>query len=322
MKSIMSKLLAFILSILYLASASRLPSYTRGVYLLLADNTVSVTNDQGQSVLSTKNWNPKISSWISQYNVVFFTFINSDMQIPPSFENARKSGQIQAGTKIIYSIGGYAYSQDVNGWRNVLGTSDKAKQMASQVAKWEVDGIDLDIEDPAGNDSDLANNIVIFSQELKRLRPDFIITQPVFGYPQIYSESLIAVRSWDNNGVSQNAADAIGIMVYTGSQSLQYVKNYTGEGCTQWWCALCAAAKVSLPCGKVPISSILAGIGGDASQADVNEVCKSRGIGGYMIWYASADNGFQYAGGSNDARVHPGINWICNSREENLSFLQ
>ena len=75
------------------ASASRLPSFTRGVYLLLSDSDTSVKNNQGQWVPSTGNWEPKFTSWVHQFNVVFFTFIDSDMKVPPSFENARTSGQ-------------------------------------------------------------------------------------------------------------------------------------------------------------------------------------------------------------------------------------
>lgn len=157
-----------------------------------------------------------------------------------------------------------------------------------------------------------------FAVTLKQLRPSFIITQPVFGYPQVYSESLMTVKSWDSSARSLNGADAVGIMVYTGSQSLQYVTNYNGGACTQWWCALCAAAKVSQPCSTVPNHGILAGLGGDATQTDVNAVCSAQfngqRVGGYMVWYASADNGFQYAGGSNDARVHS-ANWACNTSE-------
>jgi Glycosyl hydrolases family 18 len=129
--------------------------------------------------------------------VVFFTFINSDMVVPPAFENARTSNQIPFGTKIIYSIGGYSYSQDVSGWRRWFGNADSARNLAHQVASWKCDGIDLDIEDGAGNDGDVSQNMVVFAQELRRLRPDFIITQPVFGYPQVLSESLITVNSWN-----------------------------------------------------------------------------------------------------------------------------
>ena len=102
------------------ATASRLPSFTRGVYLLLSDSDTSVKNNQGQWVPSTGNWDPKFTSWVHQFNVVFFTFINSDMKVPPSFENARTSGQFQSGTKIMYSIGGAAYSENVQAWKNTF----------------------------------------------------------------------------------------------------------------------------------------------------------------------------------------------------------
>jgi hypothetical protein len=40
----------------------------------------------------------------------------------------------------------------------------------------------------------------------------------------------------------------------------------------------------------------MAGMDGDATQADVHAICAAQSngkkIGGYMIWYASADNGF------------------------------
>jgi hypothetical protein len=56
MKSSITALL--LCTVLLAAEASRLPSFTRGVYLLLADDTMTVNNDQGNSVLSTENWNP------------------------------------------------------------------------------------------------------------------------------------------------------------------------------------------------------------------------------------------------------------------------
>ena len=143
--------------------------------------------------------------------------------------------------------------------------------------------------------------MVVFAQELRRLKPNFIITQPVFGYPQVFSESLITVKSWNAQGTSLNLADAVGIMVYTGSQALQWVGQYTSAACSQYWCPLCNNAKVDQPCTTVPPSAIFAGLGGDAAQADVNAVCSAsfngKGLGGYMVWFASADNGFQYNGG-------------------------
>jgi hypothetical protein len=45
-------------------AAGRLPVFTRGVYLLLADKDVSVKNNQGVWVPSTDVWNPRLTSWI------------------------------------------------------------------------------------------------------------------------------------------------------------------------------------------------------------------------------------------------------------------
>lgn len=47
------------------------------------------------------------------------------------------------------------------------------------------------------------------------------------------AESYVVNQSWDANGVSYNLADSIGLMVYTGTTSLDYVKNYV-NGADQW----------------------------------------------------------------------------------------
>lgn len=52
------------------------------------------------------------------------------MIIPPSFEYARLNTAWAAGTKIIYAIGGQAYSSD-NKWREVFATPDAAKRLAA-----------------------------------------------------------------------------------------------------------------------------------------------------------------------------------------------
>ena len=43
---------------------SKLPTFTRGVYLLLADDSETVKNTEGVEVLSTLEWTPVIGSWI------------------------------------------------------------------------------------------------------------------------------------------------------------------------------------------------------------------------------------------------------------------
>jgi hypothetical protein len=79
-----------------------------------------------------------------------------------------------------------------------------------------------------------------------------IITQAVYGYPQIHAQSLATVNSWRADGNSNNLLDSIGIMVYKDTDSLNWVAEYTGEKSSVHWCALCSNAKVpNLSC-KVP----------------------------------------------------------------------
>ena len=47
------------------------------------------------------------------------------------------------------------------------------------------------------------------------------------------AESYVVNQSWDANGNSYNLADSIGIMVYDGATSLDWVKSYT-NGPDQW----------------------------------------------------------------------------------------
>ena len=78
------------------------------------------------------------------------------MIVPPSFENARKSGQISPSTKIIYSIGGYSYSQHTNAFYDKFGSYVNAIATAKDVASWNCDGIDIDIENGAGNNAEIS----------------------------------------------------------------------------------------------------------------------------------------------------------------------
>ena len=80
-------------------------------------------------------------------------------------------------------------------------------------------------------------------------------------------------------------------MVYEGSQSLDWVAEYTGDRSTPHWCALCSNAGVPDKRCRVPKKSIIGGLGGNADQDCINKLCNSD-IRGYMVWYASADNGF------------------------------
>merc|ERR1712176_1589217 len=69
-------------------------------------------------------------------------------------------------------------------------------------------------------------------KKLKELDPTFIVTQPVFGSPQIKEENYM-VNEVFAKGADHTTVDKIGIMVYEGTGSLQYVKGYV-HGTKQW----------------------------------------------------------------------------------------
>ena len=50
---------------------------------------------------------------------------------------------------------------------------------------------------------------------------------------QVQAEIDVINASWDSDGNSAGLADSIGLMVYEGTQALNYVKNYAA-GADQW----------------------------------------------------------------------------------------
>ena len=56
---------------------------------------------------------------------------------------------------------------------------------------------------------------------------------PSAGYPQVQAEIDVINASWNVGGSDNGLADSVGIMVYEGTQSLQYVKNFA-HGSSQW----------------------------------------------------------------------------------------
>merc|ERR1712080_306804 len=171
-------------------SSKRFPKKSLGMYILLADDTEDdfhTDNDQ---------WEPLLHPYQQEgANVLFFTFINPEtMAVPAAFKKLAASrgtnadGAVPADTLIIFAIGGYAYSLHPNPWE-WLTSQSKAEAMAEQVAKWKddygIDGIDLDIEEGAGSQGPAGPNMVHFIRKLKSIHPDWIVSQPTYGYPQI-----------------------------------------------------------------------------------------------------------------------------------------
>ena len=286
---------------------AQLPSRTMGMYLLLADETVP-------GYTSNDDWTPALNDYqTTGANVLFFSFINpGTMEVPPAFTTLAKSrgtgasGSISADTTIMFAIGGYSYSMDPNPWAWLTST-EAATEMAQEVATWPskygCDGIDLDIETGAGDAQDVGPNLITFIEVLKQTNPSMIVSQPVFGYPQVAAETFVVNYSWDENGQKLGLADSVGIMLYEGTQSLQYVKNYA-QGSQQW-----SGFPITV---NVATNAILLGASGAASSDDIlslADAVQSQNLGGIMVWYASVIDtktggpAFQYAGGQMDASI-------------------
>jgi len=272
-----------------------LPKKVLGMYILLADDTEDDFHDDA-------DWEPLLYPYQQEgANVLFFTFINPEtMEVPLSFKKLAASrgtnaeGAVPADTVIMFAIGGYAYSLHPNPWE-WLTSRDKAEAMAVEVAKWKdlygIDGIDLDIEEGAGSQGAAGPNMVHFIRKLKQLQPDWLVSQPTYGYPQIAAEIDVINASWNVGGSSNGLADTIGLMVYEGTQALQYVKNFA-EGSSQW-----EGFPIKV---DVPKPDILLGCKGSSSSGTIDTLAKEsvkQDLLGIMVWFCSVQNGLVYGHG-------------------------
>ena len=269
------------------------PSKVLGLYILLADD-----DEEGYESHAEWEQEPQLFEWQQQAaNVLFFTFIHPEtMDVPPSFRTLAATrgsgapGSVPANTVIMFAIGGYSYSIKPNPW-HWLTSRDAAEKMAEKVAKWPeqfgCDGIDLDLEEGAGSNKIAGPNMVHFVRKLKELNPTMIVSQPTYGWPQVQAEIDVINASWDSNGKKNNIADSIGLMVYEGTNSLNYVKNY--DSSKRWQGHPISAA--------VPNNAILLGAKGVTSSSAIKELARrslADDLLGVMVWYASVENGFQY----------------------------
>lgn len=279
-------------------SKGGLPEKVVGLYVLVADDTWPYT--------STTKWDPKLPEYMDSVNVLWLAFVNpADMPaLPPGMISI---GQNKPnGTKVIAAIGGEAYSTTPNPWA-WLTSVDKAEAMAAEVVKWRqygIDGVDMDIETGAGDAAGAGEATIAFAKKLKELDPDFIFTQPVFGSPQVKEENYAVNTAFAAGGSGDpNLVDSIGLMVYEGTGSEQYVKDYV-NGSKQW---SGFPIKVDVPSNKV-----ILGAGGQAAAGTIESLAKAahdQDLRGIMVWYASVIDpktgkpGNQYSGGSMDASI-------------------
>merc|ERR1711907_544685 len=98
----------------------------------------------------------------------------------------------------------------------------------------------------------------------KELDPTFIVTQPVFGYPQIAEENFMVNQCFAKG--SQSAIDSIGIMVYEGTQSLNWVSDYV-NGTSKW-----SGFPIHV---DVPSNKVIVGASGKSSVQTVESLAKA-----------------------------------------------
>merc|ERR1719284_201596 len=113
--------------------------------------------------------------------------------------------------------------------------------------------------------------VLAFITKLRSIAPGFIITQPVYGYPGVKEENYVVNECFAKDAPVR--VDSIGIMAYSGTGSLSYVKNYANP-------PTYAGAPITSPVSK---SKILVGACGCASAGDIQtlaESVKSEGLGG------------------------------------------
>ncbi len=167
---------------------------------------------------------------VQDINVLFCCHVSSFIHLASS-RGTGQPGAVPAGTLILFTIGDY-----ISPW-NWLTTREKAEAMAEEVSQWRLlynmDGIDINIESGAGDDIDASANLIHFIEKLRELDPGIIINQPTFGYPQVLAQNSVINASWNPDSSSNDLADSIGIMVYEGTSSLEYVENYA-HGSEQW----------------------------------------------------------------------------------------
>lgn len=226
-------------------------------------------------------------------NVLFLTFLNPKLMpaIPPAMQHIAKTRP--AGTKVIASVGGQAYSTQVDSWP-WLATEEAAEKMAEEVVKWSdlygIDGIDMDIEDGIGQRCSVG--AVAFIKKLNAIAPEFIVTQPTYGQPGVPAENAVINNAYgkgNGTGKHHDGVDktinisSVGIMAYGGTGSLGYVKNYVHA--TQQWGGWGYPIKQDLP-----TQAMIVGASGASSPGTIDALAKGvhdQDLKGIMVWYAS-----------------------------------
>jgi len=253
-------------------------------------------------------WYPKVRAG-NPFNTYFLSFLNPNTMFTngqvakPSFAFTQFSstrdvaGSPKSSDKVIYSIGGYSYSQSGQLWP-MFDSNANAILFAQAVVSWKqlykMDGFDLDWEAASWYlTSTQVQAIYTFISTLKTLDPTLILTVEEGGYPQFAGATVI---QWANtNGKLTNLMSYVNywnVMFYSTDptqNSLYWAQSSWQKDCSSW-CALGT---------KIPSNKILLGVPGCCDQASTQATLKSElcatgpdGLqyGGYHTWYISSDS--------------------------------
>lgn len=266
-----------------------------GGWVLTADDTVPMPS----------GWSPKVRGGYS-FNTYWLSFLNPNTiftngqaNTPPqsftSFSmNRDGTDGPKATDKVIYSIGGYSYSQGGYSW-SMFDSVASAQTFARAVVQWKrdykMDGFDIDWETAALSDTQ-KQAIYSFVTTAKQLDPSLIITMEEAGYPQ-YATALV-IQYANSKGLLNSllqSVDAFNVMYYSvdaSQNSLYWVKNDWQKDCTNW-----------CPLGTfIPSDKIVLGVPGCCDQGSTQNIVKSfscakgndgKAFAGYMIWYIGSD---------------------------------
>ena len=326
------KYFLFFFSLFICFSYSGLPSQISGGWVLTDDITVSMPS----------GWTPKIRSEYS-FNTYWLSFLNpktifsnGQANNPPSSftqfsSNRDKVDGPKSSDKVIYSIGGYSYSQGGYSW-SIFDSTENAITFAKAVVQWKntykMDGFDLDWETSSLSDTQ-KEAILTFINTVKQLDSSFIITMEEAGYPQ-YATSLVIQYANSKGQLSQliQNVDAFNVMFYSTDQTqsaLTWVKTDWQKDCTNW-----------CPLGTIiPSRKIVLGVPGCCDQGPTSSIVKnflcSKGndgssFAGFMIWYIGSDSTpkIEYqgsCGGSGGCEMIPDNYSYFNSGSCSSSFL-
>lgn len=166
--------------------SNQLPEIVRGVYVSIA----------GTDVPDSLDYQPQCGDWIKQFNVVWLTFLDWTLKVPPSMVKASKNRgsdglNVASGTKVLYSIGGAAYTENkAEKWTCFTTSAELAIETAKDITNnpdyQYIDGIDIDIEAQTANNS---TYLLDFLREVRKNKPNWIITQPVDGASSNYKNN-------------------------------------------------------------------------------------------------------------------------------------